>query len=91
MIADDILAAIFEHPGITAEQIRAAFPTINPKTVASSITLLRDEGFIERTGRGVYRPIQAEVPALALAVTPMPPRQQSTIAAAPMARLMAGR
>ena len=91
MIADNILATILERPGISAEQIRAAFPNVNPKTVGSSITLLRDEGWVECTGRGVYRPVRAVAPTLAPTLTPMPPRPQSSIAPAPMARLMAGR
>lgn len=90
MIADDILATILERPsGITAGQIRAAFPAINPKTVSSSITLLRDEGWVERTGRGIYRPMKAQAPNKV--VLPMPPPQSSSIAPASMARLMAGR
>jgi hypothetical protein len=87
MIADDVLAAVFERPGITAAEIRAAFPTINPNTLSSCITLLYDEGFIERAGGGAYRPVPTEVAK----VQPMRPKRPSTIAPASMARLMAGR
>jgi predicted transcriptional regulator len=88
MLADEILATIMDRPGISAPEIRAAFPDVSRNSVASAIGRLREDGSIENAGRGTYRAVQAGVPKLSPAT---PPRRQSIIAPASLARLMAGR
>ena len=88
MLADLVLATIFEHPGITAPEIRAVFPDVNRNSVGSAIGLLRDEGFVISTERGRYRPAPSEAPERG---APRAPRRQSDIGPVPLARLMAGR
>ena len=89
MLADEILATIMDRPGISAPEIRAAFPDVSRNSVASAIGRLREDGSIENAGRGAYRgAVLAEVPKLTPAT---PSRRQSIIAPASLARLMAGR
>jgi DNA-binding FadR family transcriptional regulator len=90
MLADEILATIMERPGISAPEIRAAFPTITRNCVASAIGRLREDGRIENAGRGgTYRAAETKAPEPAPARRPMP--LQSSITPASLARLMAGR
>lgn len=93
MLADEILALVFERPGISAEEIRSEIPNVDPNTVRRSIGVLRGEGWIESVARGTYRAVPAvELPPLAhLVMSPQRRKRDSSIAPAPMARLMAGR
>ena len=90
MLADEILATIMERPGISAPEIRAAFPAINRNSVASAIGRLREDGRIENAGRGgTYRSAEAKAPDHRAAAGRT--WRQGSIAPAPLARLMAGR
>ena len=88
MIADDILETIFERPGISAPEIRAAFPDVNRKSVAGAIGRLLEDATIVTVSRGRYRAVKAETPKQTPA---RPMRLQSSMAPASLARLMAGR
>ena len=88
MLADEILVTIFERPGISAPEIRAAFPDVNRFDVASAIGRLREDGSIENAGRGTYRAVEAETPEL----SPVRPSwRQGSIPLPTKARMMAGR
>jgi hypothetical protein len=88
MLADEILATIMDRPGISAPEIRAAFPTINRNSLADAIGRLLEDATIVTVSRGRYRAVKAETPKQTPA-RPMP--LQSSITPASLARLMAGR
>ena len=56
MLTDEILAIIMERPGISAPEIRAAFPTINRNSLAGAIgRLLRGCDDRDRVSRPLPR------------------------------------
>ena len=88
MLTDAILAIIMDRPGISAPEIRAAFPTINRNSLADAIGRLLEDATIVTVSRGRYRAVKAETPKQTPA---RPMRLQSSMAPASLARLMAGR
>jgi hypothetical protein len=77
-----------DRPGISAPEIRAAFPTINRNSLADAIGRLLEDATIVTVSRGRYRAVKAETPKQTPA-RPMP--LKSSITPASLARLMAGR
>jgi hypothetical protein len=78
-----VLAAIADHPGITATELRSAILDLSPGTLASRVAGLMNAGHIESAGFGRYR-LTEKREATAAAVTP-------PAFVVPLARLMARR
>jgi DNA-binding transcriptional ArsR family regulator len=84
-LTDRILAAIAEHSGITATELRFAIPDASPRALAARVSALLDAGRIESAGLGRHRlPDKRQATTTAAAVTP-------PAFVVPLVRLMAGR
>jgi hypothetical protein len=82
LLQDRILALLAQYPGASGADIRAALSDAKRVSIASAINRLRDKGQIETAGWGAYR----------LSASVVPKENRTAVpAAAPLARLMAGR